>query len=78
MKRVLLVTLAVASAPALTFGQWLYHPTPGVPRLGDGNPNLTAPAPRMADGRPDFSGIWQSARTICLENEKSSPRMRAQ
>ena len=38
--------------------QWLNYPTPGIPRLPDGKPNLTAPAPRMADGKPDLSGIW--------------------
>ena len=38
--------------------QWLNYPTPGIPRLPDGKPNLTAPAPRTADGKPDLSGIW--------------------
>jgi hypothetical protein len=38
--------------------QWLNYPTPGIPRLQDGKPNLTAPAPRTADGKPDLSGIW--------------------
>jgi len=39
--------------------QWLNHPTPGLPRLPDGKPNLTAPAPRLPDGKPDLSGIWE-------------------
>jgi hypothetical protein len=38
--------------------QWLNYPTPGIPRLPDGKPNLTAPAPRASDGKPDLSGIW--------------------
>jgi hypothetical protein len=41
--------------------QWLRYPTAGVPRTGDGRPNLAAPAPRTADGKPDYSGVWQSA-----------------
>lgn len=38
--------------------QWLTYTTPGIPRLPDGKPNLTASTPRTADGKPDFSGIW--------------------
>ncbi len=38
--------------------QWLNYPTPGIPRLPDGKPNLTAPAPRLPDGKPDLSGVW--------------------
>jgi hypothetical protein len=40
--------------------QWIKYPTPGLPRLLDGKPDLTAPAPRTIDGKPDFSGLWQN------------------
>jgi len=57
------VSLAFAalllSAPA--YAQWLNYPTPGVPRLPDGKPDLSAPAPRTPDGKPDLSGIWSGA-----------------
>ncbi len=38
--------------------QWLNYPTPGIPRMPDGKPNLAAPTPRTADGKPDLSGVW--------------------
>jgi hypothetical protein len=53
-----LASLLCLSAAA----QWINYPTPGVPRLPDGKPNLTAPAPRTSDGKPDLSGIWQAGR----------------
>jgi hypothetical protein len=42
--------------------QWPAHPTPGVPRLANGQPNLEAPAPRTPQGTPDLSGLWQYVR----------------
>lgn len=59
-------TLAAAAALLVTasaHAQWLNTPTPGIPRLADGKPNLAAPAPRSPDGRPDLSGLWA---TPCL------------
>jgi hypothetical protein len=39
--------------------QWFNIPSPGIPRLPDGKPNLSAPAPKFSDGRADITGIWQ-------------------
>jgi hypothetical protein len=52
--------IVLVAAPALVYGQWLNHRTPGIPRTPDGKPNLSARAPRAADGRPDLSGLWQT------------------
>ena len=52
-----LLLAVVFAVPA--FSQWLTLPTPGIPRAGDGKPNLAAPVPRMPDGKPDLSGLWR-------------------
>jgi hypothetical protein len=57
--------LAVAHVPLLQ-AQWLTYKTPGIPRLGDGRPNLSAPTPRLPDGKPDLSGIWQPACVVTM------------
>jgi hypothetical protein len=44
-------------------GQWLIYPAAGIPRLPNGNPNLSAPAPRSPDGKPDLYGIWVMDQT---------------
>lgn len=58
----LLLFLAVAAPLA---AQWLYYPTPGIPRTKDGKPNLSAPAPRTAYGKPDLSGVWMLQAPPC-------------
>lgn len=45
-------------------GQWLTYPTPGIPRLPNGKPDLGAPAPQTPDGRPDLTGIWAYACSV--------------
>jgi len=52
------LTILGTIAPA----QWLNYPTPGIPRLPNGKPNLSAPAPRLPDGKPDLSGLWKPVR----------------
>ena len=50
------VLLYATTLPA--FAQWTVK-TPGVPRLPNGEPNMSAPAPKMADGKPNLEGIWE-------------------
>ena len=62
----LLLSLALAV-------QWPSYPSPGVPRLADGKPDLTAPAPRTADGKPDLSGIWNYAGILGFRGRPPDP-----
>ncbi len=64
-QRAMLAATAVSLLLAGTIhAQWLNYSTPGIPRLPDGKPNLSATLPRAADGRPDLSGIWAVECTI--------------
>ena len=54
------VAAAACFLPASACAQWLNYPTPGIPRMPDGKPNLTAPAPRTPAGKPDLTGLWQT------------------
>ena len=59
--RAAVVSAFVCCVSAAAEAQWINYPTPGVPRLPDGKPNLSAPAPRTADGKPDLTGVWRGA-----------------
>jgi hypothetical protein len=53
----------VSTLVALTFSsaalaQWTDFPKPGVPRLANGKPDLSAPVPKTPDGKPDLAGVW--------------------
>jgi hypothetical protein len=63
-----LIPVVVLAFCSPVFAQWIKYPTPGIPRLPDGKPNLSAPAPRAADGKPDLSGIWQTTNGRLLAN----------
>jgi hypothetical protein len=56
MRSAIIVCLMCATLSGPLSAQWLNYPTPGIPRLPDGKPNLAAPAPKTADGKPDLSG----------------------
>src|SRR5262245_40040151 len=53
-----LTVITLFTMPTMESGQWLTHPTSGIPRTSDGKPDLSAPAPRTQDGKADLSGLW--------------------
>jgi len=65
MTRTATTFIGLLLLPASVGAQWINYPTPGIPRLADGKPNLSAPAPRTSDGRPDLSGLWASPCLDC-------------
>jgi len=55
------VCFAIVLAAGISLeAQWIKLQTPGLPRLPDGKPNLSAPAPQTSDGKPDLSGLWSN------------------
>jgi hypothetical protein len=55
----LAAALFVAALPTILMAQWPSYPSPNVPKLADGKPNMDGPAPKTADGKPDLSGMWE-------------------
>ena len=62
--RITVLALVVLPLATVLEAQWLNHPSPAIPRMPDGKPNLSAPAPKTSDGKPDLSGIWAAPCAI--------------
>jgi len=55
---------AVLTLCSPVWAQWLNYPTPGIPRLPDGRPNLSAPGRELPMAIPTsvVSGNWNQRR----------------
>jgi hypothetical protein len=74
----LALTVAAFALSIPVKAQWLNQKTPGIPRMPDGKPNLSAPAPRMANGKPDLSGLWRTDTTSSAETGKAMDSLKPQ
>src|SRR5690554_2784881 len=53
--------------------QWPNYPTPDVPRLANGSPNLEGPMPRTEDGKPNLTRLWEIVRGADDSNNELPP-----
>ena len=67
MNSLLSMTVVVMTCLPIS-ARWLRYPRPGIPRMPNGKPNLSAPAPKTSDRKPDLSGIWVAADGKYLPN----------
>ncbi len=72
-RRIVAVVILCLAAALSARAQWFDHRAPGVPRMKDGTPKLSARAPRTADGKPNLSGIWRTDATPADELNRLFP-----